>query len=259
MQNAGLEVQQRINPLLAQLAAESELPARRDRRRPLPPPRGRARARGAALHPVGRLARRTRTTGSSTPTSSTSSRPPRWRSTSRATRTRCGARSRSPSAATSSSSSARSCCRSIPTPDGRDAFEYLVELCEKGLVRRYGALDARARGAAPLRAEDDPRDGLRRLLPDRLGLRRLREAERHQRRPRPRLGRRLARRLLPRDHRRRPDPLRPALRALPQPGPQVDAGHRHRLRRRRAASASSTTSPRSTAATASRRSSPSGR
>jgi DNA polymerase III subunit alpha len=24
------------------------------------------------------------------------------------------------------------------TPDGRDAFEYLVELCEKGLVRRYG-------------------------------------------------------------------------------------------------------------------------
>ena len=37
---------------------------------------------------------------------------------------------------------------------------------------------ARAPGAAPLRAEDDPRDGLRRLLPDRLGLRRLREAER---------------------------------------------------------------------------------
>ena len=30
--------------------------ARRDRRRPLPPPRGRARPRGAPLHPVGRLA-----------------------------------------------------------------------------------------------------------------------------------------------------------------------------------------------------------
>jgi DNA polymerase-3 subunit alpha len=27
----------------------------------------------------------------------------------------------------------------FPTPDGRDAFDYLVELCEKGLERRYGA------------------------------------------------------------------------------------------------------------------------
>jgi DNA polymerase-3 subunit alpha len=26
----------------------------------------------------------------------------------------------------------------FPVPDGRDAFDYLVELCEKGLVRRYG-------------------------------------------------------------------------------------------------------------------------
>jgi DNA polymerase-3 subunit alpha len=26
----------------------------------------------------------------------------------------------------------------FPTPDGRDAFDYLVELCEEGLVRRYG-------------------------------------------------------------------------------------------------------------------------
>ena len=51
--------------------------------------------------------------------------------------------------------------------------------------------------------------------------------------PGPRLGRRLARRLLPRDHRRRPDPLRPPLRALPQPGPQVHAGHGHRLLGRR--------------------------
>jgi DNA polymerase III subunit alpha len=27
----------------------------------------------------------------------------------------------------------------FPTPEGRDAFEYLVELCERGLERRYGA------------------------------------------------------------------------------------------------------------------------
>ena len=26
----------------------------------------------------------------------------------------------------------------FPVPDGRDAFDYLVELCEQGLVRRYG-------------------------------------------------------------------------------------------------------------------------
>ena len=56
MQNAGLEIQQRINPALAKLAGRSRAAARRDRRRPLPPPRGREGARGAALHPVGRLA-----------------------------------------------------------------------------------------------------------------------------------------------------------------------------------------------------------
>ena len=26
----------------------------------------------------------------------------------------------------------------FPVPDGRDAFDYLVELCEKGLQKRYG-------------------------------------------------------------------------------------------------------------------------
>ena len=25
-----------------------------------------------------------------------------------------------------------------PVPEGRDAFDYLVELCEKGLAKRYG-------------------------------------------------------------------------------------------------------------------------
>ena len=42
--------------------------------------------------------------------------------------------------------------------------------------------------------------------------------------------RRLRRRLLPADHRSRSDPLRPAVRALPQPQPGVDARHRHGLR-----------------------------
>ena len=80
---------------------------------------------------------RTRTTGSSTPTSSSSSRRPRWRSTSRATTRRCGARWRSPSAATSTLELGNILLPKFPLPDGKDAFEYLVELCEKGLQKRY--------------------------------------------------------------------------------------------------------------------------
>src|SRR5207244_4890221 len=54
-----------------------------------------------------------------------------------------------------------------------------------------------ADGAAQVRAQDDQGDGVRRLLPDRLGLHRVCEAQRDQRRPGPRLDRRLACRLLP--------------------------------------------------------------
>ena len=49
--------------------------------------------------------------------------------------------------------------------------------------------------------------------------------------PGPRVGGRLLRGLLPAHRGPRPDPLRPPLRALPQPGPQADARHRHGLRR----------------------------
>ena len=42
---------------------------------------------------------------------------------------------------------------------------------------------------------------------------------------------RLRRCLLLGHHRSRPDPLRPAVRAIPEPGPHLDARHRHRLRR----------------------------
>ena len=120
----------------------------------------------------------------------------------------------------------------FPVPDGRDAFDYLVELCEQGLVQALRPLEPGARRPPALRAEDDPRDGLRGLLPDRRGLHRLRQAERRLGRSGARLGGRLARRLLPRDHRHRPDPLRPPLRAVPEPGPQRPAGHGHRLRGR---------------------------
>ena len=102
--------------------------------------------------------------------------------------------------------------------------------------RRRGAARAlrrpgpgRGGRAARVRARRDRGDGLLLLLPDRLGLRPLREGERHRGRPRPRVGGRLDRLLRPQHHRPRPARQRSPLRALPQPRPQIDAGHRHRL------------------------------
>ena len=94
IQDAGLEVQKRINAAAREARRDDRPAARRHRRRPLPPPRGRAGARGAALHPVRATRSRTRTTGGSTPTSSTSRRRPRWRRTSPTTREALGAHAR---------------------------------------------------------------------------------------------------------------------------------------------------------------------
>ena len=49
----------------------------------------------------------------------------------------------------------------FPVPDGQDAFDYLVELCEKGLHKRYESIDAGAERAPAVRAEDDQGDGVR--------------------------------------------------------------------------------------------------
>jgi hypothetical protein len=102
--------------------------------------------------------------------------------------------------------------------------------------RRRGAAGAlrgpgpgRGARAARVRARRDRGDGLLLLLPDRLGLRPLRQGERDRRRPRPRFGGGLDRLLQPQHHGPRPARQRSPLRALPQPGPQVDARHRHRL------------------------------
>ncbi len=83
-------------------------------------------------------------------------------------------------------------------------------------------------------ARRDRPHGLQRLLPDRLGLRALRQGERHRRGARARFRRRLDRRLLPADHRCRSAALRPPVRALPEPRARVDARYRHRLLRARA-------------------------
>ena len=124
---------------------------------------------------------------------------------------------------------------SYTTPDGCSEREYLRARVLEGLraaLRRPAARGGgRAHGDG---ARRDRPDGLQRLLPDRLGLRQVRQGERHRRRARSWLGRRLDRRLLPVDHRRRPAALRPAVRALPQPRARVDARYRHRLLRARA-------------------------
>ncbi len=74
-------------------------------------------------------------------------------------------------------------------------------------------------------------DGVRGLLPDRVGPDPVRARERDPRGTGPRLGGRLRGVVLPADHRPRPAALRPDLRAVPEPRASFDAGHRHGLRR----------------------------
>ena len=74
---------------------------------------------------------------------------------------------------------------SYPTPDGEAEGDYLRELAEEGLRRRYGdPSPAEARRAARDGARGHRQDGLRRLLPDRLGLRQVRQGQRHRGRAR---------------------------------------------------------------------------
>ena len=132
--------------------------------------------------------------------------------------------------------------------------------------RREGALRRRPRAARArahrLRARRHQVDGVLRVLPRRLGPRALREVARHPRRAGPGERGRFVRRVLPAHRRHRPDQVRPPLRAVPQPGPQGDARHRHGLRLplprrddpvRRATGTATTTSPRSSRSRRSRR------
>ncbi len=117
-----------------------------------------------------------------------------------------------------------------PAPDGEDPAAMLRRIAAEGLRARYGdPLPGGGERAARVRARGDRGDGLLLLLPDRLGLRPLREGERDRGGPGPRLGGRIDRLLRAQHHGPRPARQRPPLRALPQPRAQVDAGHRHRL------------------------------
>jgi len=108
-------------------------------------------------------------------------------------------------------------------PEGATEAQFLEKLAREGLDRRF----ARSRGATPTTAtataapggggRDHRQDGLLRLLPHRPGLHQLGEGAQHPGRPGARLGRRLDSRLGAAHHRPGPDPLEPAVRALPEP------------------------------------------
>ena len=174
LQNAGLEIQQSVFNSLPGLAAQARPAARRDGRRPLPRRHRRLPARGAPLHPVGRLAeepeplevRRQRVLLQDA--RGDGARLPRARG-----RDAPHARGRRPL-------QRRDPARPDPAAAVPDAGRPRRLRLPRRAVRE-GAREAlrarhlRADRAAPVRAQDGPRDGLPRLLPDRRRLHRLRE------------------------------------------------------------------------------------
>ena len=122
-----------------------------------------------------------------------------------------------------------------------------------------GNVRGRLSRAAALRARRHHPHELCGLLPDRRRLHQMGQGRRHSGRPGPRLRRRLAGRLCADHHRSRSDPVRPAVRALPQSGTRVDAGLRYRFLPGPARRSDPTTCRSATAAIRSRRSSPSER
>ena len=123
-------------------------------------------------------------------------------------------RARSASCATSSSSSGKTLPAQVPGARRlRRRHRTCSEVAERGPeealrggapARRQGRR-RRLRRAAGAGAGRHPEDGVLRLLPDRLGLHPLREGARHPGRAGPRLGRRLAGRVLHAHHRHRSD------------------------------------------------------
>ena len=120
----------------------------------------------------------------------------------------------------------------FPCPPGENEDSWLVKEVEKGLQFRYpNGIPDDVRKQAELRGRRHHPDGLPGLLPGGRRLHQLGQGQRHPGRPRPWLRCRLDGRLRDADHRPRPAPARPDLRAVPQPRPRLDARLRHRLRR----------------------------
>ena len=114
------------------------------------------------------------------------------------------------------------------TPSGIDADEYLAQALLGGVHHALRHVFSRGREENEVRAGSHPPHPVRQLLPGRVGHHRLRPPERDPiRSPGQRGGQRGP--LLPGHHRHRPAGVPPGLRALPAPGAEGDAGHRHGL------------------------------
>ena len=183
-------------PAAGQARRDHRPAARGHRRRPLPAARRRARPRGAALHPVRRLAEESESLA-------LRHRPVLLQDAGRDG----GGLRRVPGRAAPDARGGRALQRrdrartdpaaALPGA-GRSRCVRVPRRAVRGRPRRaLRAGHGRAARAPPVRAEDGPRDGLRRLLPHRLGLHPLRPRERRQRRAGPRLRGRLPCRLLP--------------------------------------------------------------
>ena len=119
---------------------------------------------------------------------------------------------------------------SFPTPDGADERTYLRALVDEGLRRRYGdPIPAAARERADYELGVIDRMGFNAYFLIVWDFVKLRQERRDRRRPRPRLGRGLDRRLLRWRSPTSTRCVRPAVRAVPQPRARVDARYRHGL------------------------------
>ena len=120
----------------------------------------------------------------------------------------------------------------FPLPEGfATDGDYLRHLTFEGARERWGDQLPDAvveRLAYELKVIE--RHGLQLVLPHRVGPHRPRPRLRHPGRPGAGERGRLRGGLLPAHHRPRPDQVRPAVRALPQPVAHLDARHRHGLR-----------------------------
>ena len=185
-------------------------------------------ARRAALHPAAEAPERSEATevrlGGVLPeerrrrcgASSTSCR--------RRATTRCGSRSGSSSTwctGTARRPSSGSTCRGSRRRIGKDLEEYLRELVYAGAPDAVPHAHGRHPPPDRRRAGRHHPDGVRGLLPDRVGPDPVRARERDPRGAGPRLGGRLRRVVLPADHRPRSAALRPDLRAVPEPRPPI--------------------------------------
>ncbi len=91
----------------------------------------------------------------------------------------------------------------FPVPEGRDAFDYLVQLCEQGLVRRYGKATPELTDRLRFELKTIKEMGFADYFLIVWDFIHFAKQNGVSVGPGPRLGGRVARRVLPRDHRRR--------------------------------------------------------